>query len=166
MNHESVFGSDLEEPGRCGNRLAGEVHEGLGFEQDHPLHSKPRLGQSSLESALGQRGVEAPAKLVEHAKADRVAMVSVLTAGVTQPADQLHYFFLSSFFASSFLPAGAAAPGLASAAPGAPGLAGAPVPGLASAPAGAAPSSAATASAVGGRATPSSLSRAPAPARG
>src|SRR5215813_7496840 len=158
VDHQGVLRSNLEESRRCGDRLAGQIHEGLGLEQHHPLLAQPHLSQPSLELSLFERRLPAAAKLLEDPKADVVPVVPVPTTGVAEAADQLHYFFLSSFFGgSSFLPTGAAAGAFASAA-GAPGFAGAAAPGLASAAAGAAPSSTTATSAVGGGATTSSFS--------
>src|SRR5215813_3525307 len=119
VDHQGVLRSNLEESRRCGDRLAGQIHEGLGLEQHHPLLAQPHLSQPSLELSLFERRLPAAAKLLEDPKADVVPVVPVPTTGVAEAADQLHYFFLSSFFDALPIFAGAAAPGLASAAAGA-----------------------------------------------
>src|SRR5262249_59232883 len=135
---------------RCGASPPRQLHEGLGPGEPPPPLAQPHLSQPSLELSLFERRLPAAAKLLEDPKADVVPVVPVPTTGVAEAADQLHYFFLSSFFGgSSFLPTGAAAGAFASAA-GAPGFAGAAAPGLASAAAGAAPSSTTATPAGGG----------------
>ncbi len=82
-----LLGRELEEPGGRGERVAGEVHVGLGLQQRELLLADADLGQ--LAGELGAEGAAvAPGELVDHHPAGVVPVARVLAARVAETDDE------------------------------------------------------------------------------
>jgi hypothetical protein len=90
MEYRHVTGRQLVEPHRLADRLAGQVHEGLGLQQKHLL---------GPELALAQRALKFPAKrgkpvigrdAIKGHPADIVAVRGVFRAWIPKPDPELH----------------------------------------------------------------------------
>src|SRR6185295_6236219 len=148
VDHQHVLRGHLVEAGRAAHRGAGQVHVRLGEHEQQALPAQGPLANPRLELLLGEVRARLGGDALGDHETDIVPVALVLAPRVPQPADQLHYFFFSSFLAGSALPPAAGAapcspglPGAAAAAPAAPAAGAAPsagaAPGAAAAAAGA-----------------------------
>src|SRR5262245_565506 len=101
---EQVVLIDLVIPKQRANRLAARVHE------SHRLGQQRVAIAPARRDGLRRRGIElrvrSSRQFVEYREPDVVSSATVLRSRISEPDDDFHYFFLSSFSssASSFLP--------------------------------------------------------------
>jgi hypothetical protein len=90
MENDDIVERDLEEILRFGDRAAGFVHEGHGFQQQNTLAAKLAFGNLALKTPPPRREAVAAVNPVDGKKTDIVPVGRVARPGIAEPHEQEH----------------------------------------------------------------------------
>src|SRR5690554_3892621 len=91
MDHKNLIRRQLVKAHERTSRLAGTIHKGRGFCQDHQFVIDPRLGNPGKKGfILREAGSQIISKMVGQPEACIVARGFILWTGISQPNDQTY----------------------------------------------------------------------------
>src|SRR5690554_6571408 len=91
MDHKNLIRRQLVKPHKRTSRLAGTIHEGRGFCQDHQFVIDPRLGNPGKKGfVLREAGSQIISKMISQPETCIVARGFILWTRISQPNDQTY----------------------------------------------------------------------------